>query len=173
MKKLWSLSVLLIPIIVLLLFTAGCPPIDTTGSGSFMYDGTTYSLTNGALEYCGVGDFDLVLASSGLNAALWEGTGDVVWFDLVSPSTIGKPGRYDWAGTDGFLLWAGGINFNFNADTDTGTRLDADSFRAASEDHVTISVQGRTYDIEFSVTFMDGTVLTGSYTGPLPVVYEN
>ena len=110
MKKLWSLSVLLIPIIVLLLFTAGCPPIDTTGSGSFMYDGTTYSLTNGALEYWKVGDFDLVLASSGLNTALWEGTGDVVWFDLVSPSTIGKPGRYDWAGTDGLLLWAGGIN---------------------------------------------------------------
>ena len=170
MKKLWSLSVFLIPIIVLLLFTAGCPPIDTTGSGSFMYDGTTYSLTNGALEDYGRGDFDLVLASSDLNAARWTGTGYYVWFDLVAPTTIGAPGRYDWAATDDFILWEGGITFDYNADTDRGTWIDADWSEAVSEDYVSISRDGRTYTVEFSVTLIDGMIVTGSYTGPLPVV---
>jgi hypothetical protein len=170
MKKLWSLSLLIVPVIVSLLFTAGCPPVDTTGSGSFMYDGATYPLTNGALENYGRGDFDVVLASSGLNAAQWEGTGYFVWFDLVSPSTIGMPGRYDWAGTDDLLLFEGGVTFDYDADTDTGNWIDADWEVAASGDHVTISKDGTTYTIEFSVTLMDGTMLTGSYTGPLPVV---
>ena len=168
MKKLQTVSVLVMPIIVLVLFT-GCPPINTTGSGSFTYDGTSYPLTNGVLEDWGRGDFDIYLASSGLNAALWKGTGDVVWFDLVSPSTIGAPGTYDWEGTDDFTLWEGGISFNYNADTDSGIWIDADWSEAAIEDHVTISVDGTTYTIEFSVTLIDGKVLTGSYTGPLPV----
>ena len=169
MKKLRSLSVLVIPIIVLVLFTC-CQPIDNSGSGSFTYDGTTYPLTNGALEDWGRGDFDVVLASSGLNAALWEGVGNVVWFDLVAPSNIGAPGTYDWAGTDGFTLWEGGISFNFNADTDTGTWIEADWSGAASGDYVTISVNGSTYTIEFSVTLLGGKVVTGSYTGSMPVV---
>ena len=119
MKNLWSLSVLVMFIIVLFLLT-GCPSINT-GSGSFTYDGTTYPLTNGAFEDWGDQYFDIVLASSGLNTRQWEGIGNVVWFDLLPPSTLGEPGTYDWAGTDDFLLWEGAISFNYNADTDTGT----------------------------------------------------
>jgi hypothetical protein len=171
MKKLWSLSILVLPVIVSLLCTTGCPPVDTTGSGSFMYDGATYTLTNGALENSGRGDFDVVLASSGLNAAQWKGTGYFVWLDLLSPSTVGAPGRYDWEGTDDYILWEGGVTFDYDTDTDKGNWIDADWEVAASEDHVTISVDGRAYTVEFSLTLIDGEVVTGSYTGPLPVVY--
>lgn len=170
MKKVLTLSLLALPVIVSLLCTTGCPPIDTTGSGSFMYDGTTYPLTNGALEKYGRGDFDVVLASSGLNAAEWEGTGYFVWFDLLSPAMIGAPGRYDWAGTDDLQLWAGGVTFEYDAAEDNGNWIDADWELAASGDYLTISVDGKTYTIDFSVTLKDGRVLTGSYTGPLPMV---
>ena len=170
MKKLWTLSLLVLAVIVSLLCTTGCPLIPAAGSGSFTYDGTTYPLTNGVLEDYGRGDFDVVLASSGLNAVQWKGTGYFVWLDLVSPSMIGAPGRYDWAGTDDYLLWEGGVTFDYDAETENGNWIEADWEAAASEDHVTISVDGRTYTIKFSLTLMDGTVLTGSYTGPLPVV---
>ena len=83
MKKLRYLSFLVLPVFLLALFT-GCPPINI-GAGSFTYDGNTYPLTNGALEDYGEGDFDIVLASSGLNAAQWKGVGNVLWFDLVAP----------------------------------------------------------------------------------------
>ena len=172
MKKLRSFGVLVLPIFVLFLFT-GCPPVDVGGSGSFTYDGTTYSLTNGALEAYGKNDFDIVLASSGLDAARWEGFGDVIWFDLVSPSTLGAPGTYDWAGTDGFLLWDSGLSSDYNATADTGDWIYADWEKAASEDFVTVSVNGRSYTIEFSITLEDGKVVTGNFTGSLPVVWEN
>ena len=169
MKKLRYMSVLLLPIFVLVLFT-GCPPIDVGGSGSFTYDGTTYSLTNGALENYRRGDFDVVLASSGLNAAQWEGAGNVIWFDLISPSIIGAPGTYDWEGTDGFLIWESGLSFDYNATADIGDWIYGDWEKAASEDYVTISVNGSSYTIQFSITLQDGKVVTGSFTGPLPVV---
>jgi hypothetical protein len=169
MKKLRSLSVLLLQTFVLFLFS-GCPPINNGGSGSFTYDGNTYSLSNGALEAYGRNDFDIVLASSGLNAAEWEGAGNVIWFDLVSPSTIGAPGTYDWEGTNDFLLWESGLSFSYNATADTGDWIYGDWEKAASEDYVTISVNGSTYTIAFSITLEDGKVVTGSFTGPLPVV---
>ena len=169
MKKIRSLSALVLPLIILVLFT-GCPPINIGGSGSLRYDGTTYPLTNGALEDYGQGNFDVVLASSGLNAARWQGTGNVVWFDLVSPATIGAPGTYKWEDTDGFLLWESGLSFDYNATTASGDWIYADWEKATSEDYVAISVNDSSYTVEFSVTLQDGKVVTGSYTGPLPVV---
>ena len=85
----------------------------------------------GALEDFGRGEilsrhFDIVLASSGLDAARWRGRGDVIWFCLESSSTIGASGQYDWAGTDGLLLYDGGISFDFNATTETGMWIYAD-----------------------------------------------
>ena len=172
MKKLRSLCVLVLSIFALFLFT-GCPPIDGDGSGSFTYDGATYSLTNGILEAYKMNDFDIVLASSGLDAAEWEGVGDVIWFDLISPFIIGAPGTYDWAGTDGFQLWDSGLSLDYNATEDTGDWIYGDWEKLASEDFVTLSRNGRSYTIEFSVTLEDGKVVTGSFTGPLPVVWEN
>ena len=169
MEKLRTLSILLLPIFVLFLF-AGCPPITIGGSGSFTYDGNTYPLSNGALEDYGEGDFDIVLASSGLNAAQWEGAGNVLWFDLVAPPGMGTPGTYDWNGTGGLLLWESGLSFNYNATADTGDWIYGDWERAADEDYVTISVDGSSYTIAFSITLEDGKVVTGSFTGPLPVV---
>ena len=173
MKKLWSLSILVLPVIVALLSTTGCPPVSPTGSGSFTYDGATYPLTNGVLEHYEGSDFDVVLASSGINAARWTGTGYFVWFDLVSPTTIGSPGRYDWGGTDDFILWEGGIAFEYNTATEKGIWIDGDWEVAVSEDYVSISREDAIYTVEFSVTLVDGKILTGRYTGPLPVVYED
>jgi hypothetical protein len=169
LKKRWYLSVLVISAIVIVLFT-GCPSKDDGGSCSFTYDGNTYSLTNGIIEDWGGGDFDIYLASSGIDAVHWTGKGDFVFFDLISPSTIAAPGTYDWAATGGFELWDGGIGLNWDADTDNGTWFNADWTLQESGDYVTISVSGNTYTVEFSITLQNGKVVTGSFTGPLSIV---
>jgi hypothetical protein len=130
----------------------------------------TYTITNGVIEDWGGADFDLYLATSGLNASAWTGNGDFVFFDLVAPSTIGQPGTYDWAGTGGHLLWDCGIGLNWTAASDTGTWINGDWVLQSGSDFVTISVSGSTYTVEFSITLNDGKVVTGNYTGSLPVV---
>jgi len=177
MKKLWYLSVIIIPIVVLVLFT-GCPSPTSSGggggggvgSGSFTYDGTTYPLTGAGVDiYPAVPSFEVSIVSSGINVPAWTGTGHIVWFDLTSPSTQGEPGTYDWAVTGGFELWEAAISFDYVADTDSGTWLDADWALANSGDYITISVSGSTYTFEFSLTMDDGKTVTGSYTGPVTI----
>lgn len=171
MKKMWYLSVLVIPVIVLLLFT-GCPSKDGGGgggSGSFTYDGNTYSLTGAGMDDWGSGIFELNFVSSGINVSEWTGTGYIVWFDLTSPSTACAPGTYDWAATGGFELWEAAISLDYVADTDTGTWLGADWAEPDPGDYISISVSGSTYTFEFSLTMFDDNTVTGSYTGPLTV----
>lgn len=137
--------------------------------------GVNHQPTSGPLEDFGQGEIlprhlDIVLASSGLDAARWRGREDVIWFCLESSSTIGASGQYDWAGTDGLLLYDGGISFDFNATTEAGMWIYADWEGGASEDYVTISENDSTYTIDPSVTVEDAKVVTGIFTGTLPVV---
>jgi len=168
MKKMWYLSVLVIPVIVLLLFT-GCPSKGGGGGGSsFTYDGNTYPLTGAGVDIY-FDHFEISIVSSGINVPQWTGTGHIVWFVLVSPSTQGAPGTYDWDATGGFLLYDAAISLDYVADTDTGTWLWADWDLADPGDYISISVSGSTYTFEFSLTMEDGKTVTGSYTGPVTI----
>ena len=170
MKKLWYVSVVLIPLLVLVLFT-GCPTTSGGGSGtgSFTYDGNTYSLTGAGMEDFGSGIFELDIVSSGINVVEWTGAGYVVFFELFSPSTAGASGTYDWAATGGYQLIDAGISLDYNADAATGTWLYVDWFLADPGDYITISVSDDTYTFEFSLTMTDGKTVTGSYTGTVTI----
>lgn len=85
-------------------------------------------------------------------------------------SSVGAPGRYDWAGTGEYLLWVGGVTFDYDTASEEGNWIEADWEGAASGDHVTLSVEGSTYTVTFSLTLEEGNVLAGSYSGQLPVV---
>ena len=167
MKKFWYVGVILIPLIVLVLFM-GCATEGGSGTGSFTYDGQTYPLTGAGLdiftEY-----FEVNLVSSGINVAEWTGTGNIVWFDLTSPSTQGAPGTYDWAVTGGYELYDAAISLNYVAGSGTGTWLSADDVLASTADYVSIAVDGSTYTIEFHLTMTDGKTVTGSYTGTVTI----
>ena len=175
MKKLWFLSVIGTLAIALILFSSCSNDGDGgggEGTGSFTYDGTTYTITNGYIDdwsILGEPDFDITLATAGLDAWEWTGTGDYVYLDLVAPSSIGQAGTYDWAATGGFELFDCGIGLNWVASSDTGTWINGDFGLASGADYVTISKSGSTYTIDFSITLDDGKVVTGNYTGTLPI----
>ena len=102
MKKLWFLSVFVVPLIVLVLFT-GCPSGgggDVSvgkGSGSFTYDGTTYPLTNASIDDWQDGEFWLYIASAGIDAFEWTGIGDIIVFytDGITETMNSKMEQYD------------------------------------------------------------------------------
>jgi len=171
MKKLWFLSVFVIPIFVSIVFT-GCPSPTSHdgggGSGSFTYDGNTYPLTGAGVDIYSA-SFEVSIVSSGINVPQWTGTGHIIWFDLTSPSTQGAPGTYDWAITGGFELYDAGISFDYVADPESGTWLYADWVKRDSGDYITISVSGSTYTFDFVLTMEDGKTVTGSYTGPVTI----
>ena len=150
--------------VVLALFT-GCPSKDGGGgTGSFTYDGQTYPLTNVGLDIFST-TFEVNFVSSGINTSEWTGSGNVVWFDLASPTTQGAAGTYDWAATGGFELWDMAISFDYVADTGAGTWLYGDWATANPADFISIAISDGTYTFEFSVTMDDGKTVTGNYTG--------
>jgi hypothetical protein len=170
MKKLWFLSGLVIPIIVLALFT-GCPSGGGgdvsvgTGSGSFTYKGITYPLTNASIDDWQDGDFDLYIASAGIDAYEWTGIGDIIYFELTSPTGAIAEGTYDWDDIFGYWIFWTTLGVNFNTATLTGDIVDE-----AVAGSVTISISGSTYTIVFALTMGDGTA-TGSYTGTVSIWY--
>ena len=142
------------------------------GTGSFTYDGTSYTITNGYIDdwgASGYADFDIILATAGLDSWEWTGTGDFIWFDLVAPSSVGEAGTYVWDLLATHVLWDCGIGLNWDAASDIGTWINGDWSLASGADYVTITKSGSTYTIEFSITLDGGEVVTGNYTGTLPV----
>ncbi len=169
MKKLWFLSVFVVPLIVLVLFT-GCPSGgggDVSvgkGSGSFTYDGTTYPLTNASIDDWQDGEFWLYIASAGIDAYEWTGIGYIISFYLESPTGVIAAGTYALPPTDGYVLWGCDMGIEFNTATDTGT---TEHFATAGS--ISIAISGSTYTINFSITMDDGKTVTGSYTGTVSI----
>ena len=165
MKKLWYASVILIPLLLFAFFT-GCTTKSggySGGTGSFTYDGQTYPLAGAGFDIYSTW-FEVDLASSGINVPEWTGSGQIVWFELISPSTQGAPGTYTWNSAT-YELWDGGISLNYIADPESGTYIWFDWETANGGDYITISASGSTYTIEFSVLLEHGNTVTGSYTG--------
>jgi hypothetical protein len=140
-----------------------------SGSGSFTYDGNTYSLTGAGMEDFENGIFELDIVSSSINVCEWTGTGHIVCFELFSSSTPGASGTYDWSGSGGLLFLQVGISLDYNADSGTGTWLLIEDQFPNAGDYLTISASGDTYTFEFSLTMVDSKTVTGGYTGTVAV----
>ena len=170
MKKLWFLSVFVVPLIALVLFT-GCPSSSGgggggQGSGSFTYDSTTYSLTNASIDDYQDGYFELYIASSGIDAYEWTGIGDIISFYLESPTGAIAAGTYALPPTDGYVFWGCDMGINFDTATLTGTLV-----RYATSGSITLSISGSTYTVDFNLTMDDANTVTGSYTGTVSIWY--
>ena len=165
MKKFWYASVILIPLLLFAFFTSCATKGGgyAGGTGSFTYDGQTYPLAGAGFDIYSDW-FEVDLASSGINVSEWTGSGQIIWFELISPSTQGAPGTYTWNSAT-YELWDGGISLDYTAYPESGTYLWFDYATANSGDYVSISVSGSTYTIEFSVLLQDGNTVTGSYPG--------
>lgn len=167
MKKLQFLGVLVIPFIVLVLFT-GCPSSTGgagQGTGSFTYDGVTYPLTNATIDDYGSGYFELNIASAGIDTYEYTGTGDTVYFDLQSLTGTIASGTYDILLTGNYWMWDAGIGIGFNVETYTGTWIWADY----SSGTVTITINGNDITVDFSITMTGGKVVTGTYSGKVAI----
>ena len=169
MKKLWFLSVFVIPVVVLTLFT-GCPGGDGVtvgkGTGSFTYDSTTYPLTNASIDDYQDGWFELYIASDGIDAYEWTGTGNIMYFELYSPTGGIAAGTYDWNTPGSYYLWWCSMGLNYDTATDSGT-VEHDAVSGS----ISIAISGGTYTITWSVTMDDAKTITGSYTGTVSVWY--
>ena len=81
-----GLSVILIPLIVLALFT-GCPTKSGGGgeSGSFTYDGQSYSLSGAGVEHFSNEEqwIEISIVCSGINVPEWTGTGTWLQADWI------------------------------------------------------------------------------------------
>ena len=141
------------------------------GVGSFTYDGTTYQLSHGWVEYSGTGNgphsFDIALFSSDIN---WDpttdtgtGTGEAIWIHLYSSTSPIAEGTYTFAIAPPYIpnifvdFW---VMINYNAETDVG------DLYITEAGTVTITEVGdSSISLDFDVTLDDGNTATGTWTG--------
>jgi hypothetical protein len=167
----------LIFIIVLGTFTTSCDNDDDAVApaaivNEFTYDGTTYSLSQGILEYYGDNgngsyDFDISLFSDGFTIDLvngeFTGRGDGVYLDLNSDNMADlSDGTYIFdINRDAYVISAAGIYIDFDAQSQTGTPI------TASSGEVILTKSGDEYTVNFDLFTASGAAVTGQYTGTL------
>ena len=162
----------LYPFLLLLgmsLLIASCGS-DDDDSNSFTFDGMTYSLTTGVIEYYGENfdgshDYDVTLLGDGFSIGNSEvsGTGDLVYLDLNTSSNGGlESGTYSWSANRAPLTIVSGsaAALNFNTETLTGTPI------TITGGSITVDVNGAEVTITMSLE-AGSQLLTGTYTGPL------
>ena len=147
-------------------------PAEPGGGSYFIYDGTTFTLASAIIEDYGANtepgesgyDLDFWVATSGVDLINWTGIGDLVVLDLNSPNSTLAPGTYTWSDTrTDFTLVDSVLIINYNLDTGAGT------FVWVIDGTATVSVNGDTYTVEFTLDLIDGKTVTGRYSGPAPV----
>jgi hypothetical protein len=124
-------------ILILLTFgliSQGCSEDDGgqyTNSNEFSYDGSSYSLSKGAIikyvsnKKSGPFQLDLCLASSNVNFDSLTGTGNFIYFEMFSTlSTALTSGEYFPAETgEPFTFDSAAIFINYNLTTEEGTSV--------------------------------------------------
>jgi hypothetical protein len=168
------LLILLIPS-VLFFLGGNCDSDGNGGDGSsFTYDGTTYQVSQGWLEYVGTGDgphnFEFNMASSGVDIVAMTGIGDAVLIDIMSSTSPIAEGTYTYHGSgppyapNTFVdLW---VIINHNLETDEGDHLGM-----AEAGTVTITeVSDSTISLNFDVTLDDGKTATGTWSGSVTML---
>ena len=165
------LLILLIPSV--LFFLGGNCDSNGGSAGSFTYDGTTYQVSQGWLEYVGTDDgphnFEFNMASSGVDIVAMTGIGDAVLIDFMSSTSPIAEGTYTFHGSgppyapNTFLdLW---VIINFNLETDVG-----DIYMAEAGTVTITEVSDSTISLDFEVTLDDGKTATGTWSGSVTML---
>lgn len=175
MKK---ISTLIIGVLILSIFLAGCKKDENTPKSQFTYDGIEYELSQGVMENFGQWgnnmnyNMEIVLLSSGFtthesNGEIdsLSGTGHGIIFDLFT-TDANKPAvgdyNYDAQGTGQAGTFAyGDAVINWNTQTETGTEFEINGGK------LTVVQSGDTYELNFSCTTDTGKTITGYYKGSL------
>jgi len=162
-------------ILILLTFgliSQGCSEDDGgqyTNSNEFSYDGSSYSLSKGAIikyvsnKKSGPFQLDLCLASSNVNFDSLTGTGNFIYFEMFSTlSTALTSGEYFPAETgETFTFDSAAIFINYNLTSEEGTSV------GLTNGSVTIFNNGSSYTVTINCQDANGKKVSGSYTGAL------
>ena len=165
------LLILLIPSV--LFFLGGNCDSNGGSAGSFTYDGTTYQVSQGWLEYVGTEDgphnFEFNMASSGVDIVAMTGIGDAVLIDFMSSTSPIAEGIYTFHGSgapyvpDTFVdLW---VIINYNLETDVGVM-----YMAVAGTVTITEVADSTISLDFDVTLDDGKTATGTWSGSVTML---
>lgn len=185
MKKFKLLTLAFITLLTA--FTTSCSSDDDSGSSDddngmpvmtneFVFDGTSYSLTQGIIQSSGATpegafNFIITLYSDGFNVdsvnGTVSGTGDLMFLDINTDTMNNvSDGTYNFSMTrDVFTTTNSG--FIVNLDPVAGT---SDAVELATSGSITLSISGTTYDIEFNFLNASGESITGAYTGTLVAI---
>ncbi len=151
----------------------------TQGKNKFEYDGKSYPLSGGRIEYFGKWEesmpsfnYDLILISPGIkfgaNGEL-TGKGNALYFEMFSSSDLDLlEGSYKFV--DDQQLKAGTFDkgtFYANIDFNSYT---GEWWGTVSDGTVTIGKSGENYEITVDCTSDSGKKLSGYFKGNLPVV---
>jgi len=162
--------------------------IDGNGdnSGSVQVDGTTSALTQGLITYYGfyegteLHNFDIYIATSGINPQTETGTGNVVYLELVTPTSTFSGGTFCFNSSG---------NFSGNALADArffksinAATQEMEALYVAQSGTVSVLKTAAGYDVTFNLTVReyntmwytpvgDPISMTGSYSGSL--VYDD
>jgi len=165
--------VLWLSILTVLFIFVSCDPdlkSSSQGNGTLVYKSVTYSLSQGILEGYGSSytadgsyDWDIILASSGINIINETGTGEYLYIDLNSPEVSLVPGIYTWNYTRvANSLVDGEIGIGYDAYNEI-----AQDWGSVTGGTVNIISVGSTYELEFTLYLDNGETVTGSYRGQL------
>ena len=132
--------------------------IDGNGdnSGSVQVDGTTSVLTQGLITYYGLYEgiqmhnFDIYIATSGINPQTETGTGNVVYLELVTPSSTFSGGTFTFNSSSnltGNALTSGRFMRGLNVATE-----EMEALYMAEGGSVSVLKTAAGYDVTFNLT---------------------
>ena len=145
---------------------------DGSSGNSFTYDETTYQLSEGYLAYRGETNgsyrFLIVGVSSPIDYEAMTGTGELFLITLYTPSTKLVTGTYTYLpGSDPYTFSSLTILLNFEMETDEG-----DVYVAEAGTVTITEVSYCTISLNFEVTLDDGKTATGTWSGPVTILFQ-
>ncbi len=138
------------------------PPKNEFTVGEYNVELTQSTLEEYGENTDGSYDWDVTLATSGLNFSEETGTGSAIYLDLNSDSATGlSEGSYTWAEErSAFTIVAGAVVVNFDSETE-----ESDYIQDLKAGTVDISFDGGETIVEFNMTGEDNMVVSGYYKG--------
>ena len=151
-------SIVLSMVIVLVLVAVGCDSSGGSSSlGTLVYNGQSFNLDGGELELWGANgtgpesyDIDVMLGDS-------DGVYGI-YLDLNSDQlAVLSVGTYAWSSSRAVFTLVEAVTFSGVLDS-------------AVSGTVTVTQSGSQYSLQWNLTMASGAAVSGSFTGPLPII---
>lgn len=184
--KLTSLSIMAI-ILVSACELETTSDIDTSGNnGLVQVAGTTSVLTQGLLTYYGIHEntemhnFDIYIATNGINPQTETGIGDVLFFELLTTTSMFNGGVFSFNNSEDYsenAMIEGRFMKGMNVQTEEMDKLymvtagSVSVIKGGTAFDLTFNLTVKEYSTMFYVPIGDPISLTGSYTGSL--IYDD